>query len=168
MLRRDPGQTERPGQVHLHIPATPPTARDPSGPPSVRCRHRLKRSSPACPERSIHTVFAYRLRYLTMSSTTTTQTQTRTRQNVLKDYELHHSAGSIRAASNSPAQTSRPQAAPLNPPNWDTTHRRVPPYRPVNTERDQSEVRVYTSGVERVFIGTMFTGVFINAVSSSV
>ena len=43
----------------------------------------------------------------------------------------------------------------------------MPPYRPVNTDRDQSQIRVYTSGIERVFIATMFTGVFTIAVSSS-
>jgi hypothetical protein len=102
---------------------------------------------------------------ITMSSTTT-QTQTRTRQNVLKDYELHHSASSSRAAPTSPAVPApTPQAVLPNQPEWDTVHRRVPPYRPINRERDQSEVRVYTSTIERVFIGTMFTGVLINSVS---
>ena len=98
----------------------------------------------------------------TMSSTTTTQT--RTRQNVLKDYELHHSATS--SLSTTPAEAaSRSHTGTQNPPGWDTTHRRVPQYRPVNAERDQSEVRVYTSTIERVFLGTMFTGVFTTAVS---
>ena len=106
-----------------------------------------------------------------MSSTTTTQTQTqtRTRRDVLKDYEVHHSPG-LRTLSHISAQTaiSNPQAAPQNPPGWDTTHRRVPPYRPINRDRDQNEIRVYTSPIERVFIGTMFTGVFINSVSEDV
>jgi hypothetical protein len=57
--------------------------------------------------------------------------------------------------------------APLNPPNWDTTHRRVPPYRPTDRDRDVSEIRVYNSTIERVFVATMFTGVFINSVSLS-
>ncbi len=107
---------------------------------------------------------------LTMSSTTTITTQTRTRQNVLKDYEVHHStpAGPSRSAHIRPALPApRPQTGSVNPPGWDTTHRRVPEYRSVNSERDQSEVRVYTSTVERVFLGTMFTGVFLNAVSLS-
>jgi hypothetical protein len=103
-----------------------------------------------------------------MSSTTTTQTQTRTRQNVLRDYELHHSASSVRGTSGSVgAPAPNPQVAPLNPPNWDTTHRRVPPYRPTDRDRDVSEIRVYTSNIERVFIATMFTGVFLNSVSFS-
>jgi hypothetical protein len=103
-----------------------------------------------------------------MSSTTTTQTQTRTRQNVLRDYELHHSASSVTdTSSNTAAPAPAPQAAPLNPPNWDTTHRRVPPYRPTDRDRDVSEIRVYNSTIERVFVATMFTGVFINSVSLS-
>jgi hypothetical protein len=102
----------------------------------------------------------------TTMSTTTTQTQTRTRQTVLRDYELHHSPSTARATGNSEAAPApRPQATPVNPPNWDTTHRRVPPYRPINRDRDQSEVRIYTSPIEQVFVGTMFTGVLIHAVS---
>ncbi|KAK3904164.1 hypothetical protein C8A05DRAFT_32052 [Staphylotrichum tortipilum] len=107
-----------------------------------------------------------------MSTTTTTQTQTkvRTRQDVLKDYELHHSASSSRAAPRNPGGLpERPQAAPLNPPGWDTTHRRVPPYRPTNRDPEHyAEVRVYTSTIEQVFIGTMFTGVFTNATAAKV
>src|SRR5690348_4064016 len=103
-----------------------------------------------------------------MSSTTTTQTQTRTQQNVLRDYEVHHSASSTRAtgllSQIAPAPGPRAEA-PLNPPDWDTTHHRVPPFRPIDRDRDQSEIRVYNNGIEQVFIGTMFTGVLINAVS---
>ena len=106
-----------------------------------------------------------------MSTTTTTETRTkpRTRQDVLKDYDLHHSVSSSSSRAG-PTITGglpeTPQVAPVNPPDWDTTHRRVPPYRPTNRDpAHQAEVRVYTSTVERVFIGTMFTGVFINAVS---
>lgn len=92
-----------------------------------------------------------------MSSTTT---ETRTARTVLRDYELHHSS------EPSPLNyESHAEQAPDSRP-WETTYRRVPPYRPTNTTRDQSEVRVYTSGIERVFIATMFTGVFTNAVSS--
>ncbi|KAK4119838.1 hypothetical protein N657DRAFT_666463 [Parathielavia appendiculata] len=104
-----------------------------------------------------------------MSSTTTTPTQTRTRQSVLKDYELHHSPSSSRTVSGSPAAPPpTPQAVPLNQPQWDTVHRRVPPYRPINRDRDQSDVRVYTSPIERVFIGTMFTGVLVNSTAAKV
>ncbi|CAK7212968.1 hypothetical protein SBRCBS47491_001643 [Sporothrix bragantina] len=47
-------------------------------------------------------------------------------------------------------------------------HRRVPAYRPVNPERDQGEARVYLNRIEQVFIGTMFTGVFLNATAAKV
>ena len=95
----------------------------------------------------------------------TSRIQTRTQQTVLKDYELHHSAVSapiISIASNT-ANTHSPSS--MSPRAWDTTHRRVPPYRPTNRTRDQSEIRVYKNGVEQAFIGVMFSGVFINAVS---
>ncbi|KAH6844544.1 hypothetical protein B0I37DRAFT_416147 [Chaetomium sp. MPI-CAGE-AT-0009] len=105
-----------------------------------------------------------------MSSTTTTQTQTRTRQTVLRDYELHHSSSSRQAAAQSDqaALPTEGQITSRNPPDWDTTHRRVPPYRPINRDRDQSEVRVYTSPAEQVFVGTMFTGVLIYATAAKV
>lgn len=104
---------------------------------------------------------------LTTMSSTSTATQTRTRRDVLKDYELHHSAASPSSANTttSPADARPQSTSPVNPPNWDTTHRRVPPYRPINYDRDQSEVRVYNNGAEQVFIGVMFTGVYINSVS---
>lgn len=102
----------------------------------------------------------------TMSSATTTQTQTRTRQTVLRDYELHHSTSSPRTTQSSqPAPAAGDQVTSRNPPEWPTAHRRVPPHRPINRDRDQSEIRVYTSPAEQVFVGTMFTGVFIYAVS---
>ncbi|KAH6649278.1 hypothetical protein F5144DRAFT_500291 [Chaetomium tenue] len=104
-----------------------------------------------------------------MSSTTTTQTQTRTRQTVLRDYELHHSASSPRTAqTNQPALATGGHLTSRNPPDWPTAHRRVPPHRPINRERDQSEVRVYTSPAEQVFVGTMFTGVLIYATAAKV
>jgi hypothetical protein len=104
----------------------------------------------------------------TMSSTTTTQTQTRTRQTVLRDYELHHSTSSPRTTQSSqPALSTAVPVTSQNPPDWPTAHRRVPLHRPINRDRDQSEVRVYTSPAEQVFVGTMFTGVFIYAVSLS-
>ncbi|KAL2128908.1 hypothetical protein VTI74DRAFT_8486 [Chaetomium olivicolor] len=104
-----------------------------------------------------------------MSPTATRQVQTRTQRDVLKDYELHHSAGNVRVTPTiSTASARNPQTTPLNPPDWDTTHRRVPPYRPTNRDRDQGEVRVYQNAIERVFIGTMFTGVFINASAAKI
>lgn len=102
---------------------------------------------------------------LTMSSTTTTTTLaankpiTRTTSTVLSDYDIHHSESS-----------STPTAAELNThhdsPAWDTTHRRVPSYRPINRDPAHAQgVRVYNNPIERTFITVMFSGVFINAVS---
>ncbi|KIH93614.1 hypothetical protein SPBR_04498 [Sporothrix brasiliensis 5110] len=87
---------------------------------------------------------------------------------VLSDYELHHSSdkdASDDAAQAAPASIRRHAATPAD---WDTEHRRVPAYRPINTARDQTEVRVYLSRVEQVFIGTMFTGVYLNSAASKV
>lgn len=98
-----------------------------------------------------------------MSTITTTESATALNgnwhSNVLADYELHHSQPQ-------PCETGT-QSAPVAPVDreWDTQHRRVPAYRAINRTRDQSEVRVYTSPVERVFITVMFTGLNINAVS---
>ena len=91
---------------------------------------------------------------------TSTTTKTRTVGTVLRDYEIHHSPAPI-----APSR-ERETDQEVDSPPWETTYRRVPPYQPVDTNRDQSQIRVYTSGVERVFIATMFTGVFLNAVGS--
>ncbi|KAI8660339.1 hypothetical protein NCS57_01010800 [Fusarium keratoplasticum] len=97
-----------------------------------------------------------------MSTITTTESAAALNGNwhshVLADYELHHSQPQ-------PCETGT-QSAPVPSPidrQWDTQHRRVPAYRAINRNRDQSEVRVYTSPVERVFITVMFTGLNINA-----
>ncbi|SPO01438.1 uncharacterized protein DNG_04111 [Cephalotrichum gorgonifer] len=92
-----------------------------------------------------------------------TNTQTRTARTVLQDYELHHSPAPahVREPSAENDVSQRPDSPP-----WETTYRRVPPYRPVDTNLDQSQRRVYTSGVEQVFIGTMFTGVFTVATAA--
>lgn len=90
----------------------------------------------------------------------TTATQTRTPRTVLHDYDLHHSPAPNPSADAGPARQAH------NSPAWPADHRRIPPYRAADTERDQSQIRVYTSGAERTFIAVMFTGVFLNAVSS--
>lgn len=108
-----------------------------------------------------------------MSTTTLTSTRTgRSTESpssglllsgVLNDYELHHSRGNDDTTdAAAPAPISRRADTPDD---WDTQHRRVPAYRPINYERDQAEVRVYLHRAEQVFIGTMFTGVLLNAVS---
>ena len=98
-----------------------------------------------------------------MSVTTTANPATYTLQATLTDYNLYHSE-----SQNSPLDTSlnaHPASVAQNPSTWPHDHRRVPPYRPVNTELDQSQRRVYQNGIERAFVGVMFTGVFLEAVS---
>ncbi|KAH7014597.1 uncharacterized protein B0I36DRAFT_369535 [Microdochium trichocladiopsis] len=107
-------------------------------------------------------------------SATTTVVETRTARTVLDDYALHHSGGggikptpttadieSINTSSS--ASTAGDVEAPVP---WDHSHRRVPPYRPINRERDQSGIRVYQNNIERTFITTMFTGVFLNSATA--
>lgn len=106
-------------------------------------------------------------RSITMTTTTTTTTRNPsapTVDGVLADYELHHSHLDSPISPN-----ARNDHHPMpNPPvDWDTTHRRVPPYRPINRDRDPLETRVYNSRAEQTFIGVMFTGVLTIAVSDT-
>jgi len=94
-------------------------------------------------------------------SATITQTRTHPPSRLLADYELHHSG----EADNSSDVKDSDETAASSAPYWDVPHRRVPAYRPVDTNRDQSQVRVYNNPIERAFITTMFTGLYINAVS---
>ena len=97
-----------------------------------------------------------------MSSTFTTTAESTLRHRLqanLSNYEIHHSGAP-------PAEEAAGgRRVSTYPSVWGLPYRRVPPFRPIARERDQGEVRVYTSGAERLFIGTMFTGVFVNAVS---
>jgi SRSO17 transposase len=95
-----------------------------------------------------------------MSVTTTANPTTYTLQATLKDYELHHSGTSASA----PPVNPNPAPRVSNPSDWDSSHRRVPNYRPINTNLDQEQRRVYLSNAERTFVAVMFTGVFIEAV----
>ena len=104
-----------------------------------------------------------------MSSTFTTTAEStlphRLQAN-LSNYEIYHSgAPPAEEAAGGRRVHGRVSTVSTYPSVWDLPHRRVPPFRPIARERDQGEVRVYTSGAERLFIGTMFTGVFVNAVS---
>jgi hypothetical protein len=98
-----------------------------------------------------------------MSVTTTANPLTYQVHAVLADYDLHHSGTSeevdtsLNTHSNQFAQTQ-------NPSHWPTEYRRVPAYRAVNQELDQSERRVYLNRIEQVFVGVMFTGVFLQSV----
>ncbi|KAH7016425.1 uncharacterized protein B0I36DRAFT_337655 [Microdochium trichocladiopsis] len=106
-------------------------------------------------------------------SSTTTVTQTRTAETVLDDYALRHTGGSSSGVKpaptaatvesiNSSSSASAAGDGPVAPIPWDNTHRRVPPYRPIRRDRDVSQIRVYQNRIEQIFVGTMFTGVFLN------
>lgn len=83
---------------------------------------------------------------------------------VLSDYDVHLTGHETVAPPNS---DSRPQQTPevANPPDWDTEHRGVPPYRPINRDLDLTQRPLGGNPVGDVFVTTMFTGVFTNAVS---
>lgn len=97
-----------------------------------------------------------------MSVTTTQNPVAYSTLSVLADYELHHSGDSeeVAVAELSP----HPVPPHEEPANWDDSHRRVPEYRPINRELDQSQRRVYNNGGERGFITVMLHGVWLQAV----
>lgn len=93
-----------------------------------------------------------------------TITQTAASRVILADYALHHSGDD--RGDFKPKKPAEQASEPTGDAHWNLPHRRVPEYRPVDTNRDQSQIRVYNNPIERMFIFTMFTGVFINAVSA--
>jgi len=103
-------------------------------------------------------------KYSKMTATTTETLTAVSTQQILKDYELHHSGGS---GSAPPPNANPPPPRVQNPPTWDNEHHRVPPYRPINRELDLSVRRVYNNNAERNFVSVMFTGVFLQAVGVS-
>ncbi|KAF1933855.1 uncharacterized protein M421DRAFT_50172 [Didymella exigua CBS 183.55] len=106
-----------------------------------------------------------------MSVTTTSNPLTYASATVLADYQLTHSSeSSVDEDAFDQSLNNHPAPAPHThaPADWPTQHRRVPAFRPVNTRLDQSERRVYQNGVERAFIGTMFTGVWVLSTASKV
>ena len=101
-----------------------------------------------------------------MSVTTTSNPITYASAAVLRDYELTHSNEELDTSLNThPAPAPNGSQESNSPATWPSEHRRVPAYRPINTELDQSERRVYQNPIERAFIGTMFSGVFLQSVS---
>ncbi|KAL4892401.1 hypothetical protein BDV59DRAFT_179839, partial [Aspergillus ambiguus] len=95
------------------------------------------------------------------STTTTTRTQTSS-LSVLADYELHHSGREADTHSSTPQE---PPAAntTAQPTNWTRDYRRVPPFRPINRNLDQSERPAGSNSGEFVFIQAMLHGVWLNA-----
>jgi hypothetical protein len=104
-----------------------------------------------------------------MSVTTTANSEVVTLRQTLAEYELHHSETNANPEVGSPAPA--PNSVPVdtggNPAGWDTTHRRVPDFRPVRRENINEEGRnVYNNGIERAFVWTMLNGVGVQAVRS--
>ncbi|KAF2728096.1 hypothetical protein EJ04DRAFT_581587 [Polyplosphaeria fusca] len=95
-----------------------------------------------------------------MSVTTTANPQTYNIRAVLADYDLHHSE---EAQPDTSLNAHPAPSSSQNPVYWPSDHRRIPPYRPVNRHLDQTQRRVYQNGVEQVFVGIMFTGVYIES-----
>ncbi|KAL4957215.1 hypothetical protein BDW69DRAFT_156912 [Aspergillus filifer] len=106
-----------------------------------------------------------------MSSTTTTTTTrdptttTTATLSLLSDYELHHSGQSeSQTAVPSPVPFQSPSSPNAsNPPTWPTTHRSVPPHRPINRSLDFNERSAGASVPEYIFIQSMLHGVWLNA-----
>ncbi|KAL4945234.1 hypothetical protein BDV06DRAFT_219489 [Aspergillus oleicola] len=102
------------------------------------------------------------------STTTTTTTTTPTTLSLLSDYELHHSGqtedrSTPQTSSFPPHSQSSFDSNVSNPPTWPTTHRRVPPYRPINRDLDFNERSAGASVPEYIFIQSMLHGVWLNA-----
>jgi|ERR1700722_4567211 hypothetical protein len=100
-----------------------------------------------------------------MSVTTSTNTTTQTVLHVLADYDLHHSGDPKNPSEPAPPNCNT-TAGSENPPGWDTEHRRVPPYRPINRNLDVTLRPGGTNIPETIFIATMLNGVHLTAVSA--
>ncbi|RDH31260.1 hypothetical protein BDQ94DRAFT_172358 [Aspergillus welwitschiae] len=94
-----------------------------------------------------------------MSATTTANPITATTLSLLGDYEVHHSEQQETVHANVETRPSLGQ-----PPDWPRDHRRVPAYRPINYNLDQSERPAGSNGVEWAFIEVMLHGVWLNSV----
>lgn len=84
---------------------------------------------------------------------------------VLQDYDIHLTGDETVAPPNTDSRPPQTTPTASNPPGWDTEHRGVPPYRPINREMDLTQRPLGGNPVGDVFVTTMFTGVAINAVS---
>lgn len=95
-----------------------------------------------------------------MSTTATTSKQAL--DHVLADYEIRLTGTGAAAQGRISPEAVSPlpevQRDANTPPDWPTDHRRVPPYRPIDHSLDPAERIVYSNGVERAFITTMFFG----------
>lgn len=98
-----------------------------------------------------------------MSTSTTVTTTHPSHSLVLVDYELHRSGPPSENSTQSQYRTEDSRVdeshSANSPLNWPTDHRRVPAYRPVNTNLDPEERIVFNNRGEQMFIRTMFFGI---------
>jgi hypothetical protein len=94
-----------------------------------------------------------------MSVTTADNPTTTQLHRALDDYTIH-----LTGSEPEPVN-SRPEADVENPPNWPREYHNVPAYRPINRHLDFAERPNGSNPIERLFIYTMLSGVWLNAVS---
>lgn len=100
-----------------------------------------------------------------MSVTTTSNPVTGSVLQVLTDYDIHHSGSPAHPAAAPPVnETPAPNGSVSNPPHWDTEHRMVPAYRPLNRNLIHAERPMGSNPAEVIFIWTMLNGVGVNVV----
>ncbi|KAI1342619.1 hypothetical protein F5Y15DRAFT_373354 [Xylariaceae sp. FL0016] len=105
-----------------------------------------------------------------MSVTTTENPVTTTLAHTLQDYEVRVTGVSDLPSPEDgwvPLTDHEAPADVENPAHWPTDERRgVPRYRPINRHLDLSQRPWGGDPVGTAFVATMFTGVFLEAVSS--
>lgn len=101
----------------------------------------------------------------TTMSVTTTNPVSSTVLQALTDYDIHHTGDPEHPRTPDPPNPQRRSSSSENPETWDSDHRRVPPYRPINHELRGPERPNGVNAIEVGFIFTMFLGVRTIAVS---
>jgi hypothetical protein len=103
----------------------------------------------------------------TMSVTTTANPITHTIQSTLQDYDIHVTGHIDNTNETNDDVTLSSSAAVQNPSRWPRDHHRIPNYRPINRHLNLAERPNGSNGIEHTFLLFMFTGVALNAVSST-
>jgi hypothetical protein len=104
-----------------------------------------------------------------MSVTTTANPLSGAVLQALTDYDIHHSGNPENPRTPEPPNPQRDLSSTVeNPIDWDTDHRRVPPYRPIDQSLLGLERPNGVNAIETAFIFTMFLGVRTLAVSRSI
>jgi hypothetical protein len=102
-----------------------------------------------------------------MSQTITSKLEPITVRELLRTYEVHQT-GQDRVTSSTESTTNPHVIAsllPSPPPNWLSDYRRIPSYRAINSTHTYSSRPGGDSYFEGVLVVTMFTGVYVIAVS---